>query len=603
MIEAHSFHIPVMGIGFTIDTPVKVAQYGISSSISLIDDILIERMRKYYCQKFNLPYQAITDKMTNYRADRITAYLNLMNEIIEKKFDELKQSVFEKGNALEKYIDMLPNFSNLKQSFDKLIQQEYSADKVWDWVKNNLPFGDIDVNIMTKLDRAHYDKDEQQPIEYNDAHAALRGFANSKLNSSVILSAGMNPRLYSYFENFDDFFPDEKGRFKKKIILKVSDYRSAFIQGKFFAKKGIWVSEYRIESGLNCGGHAFATDGNLLGTVLEEFKSNRNSLTQEIFDIFSRALKSKERPYPDLPPEVKITAQGGVGTSEEHDFLLDYYELDSVGWGTPFLLVPEATSVDENTLKQLGEAREEDLYLSQVSPLGVPFNNLRGNTKDLEKMEFVKKGRPGSKCIKEFAKLSGEFTEKPICIASRQYQDLKIKELESKGLAPEAYKAEFDKVVEKTCLCVGLGTSALKEKGMGTKREGEGVSVCPGPNIAYFSKVVTLKEMIDHIYGKTNIIERNDRPNMFVKELRLYIDYFKNKIEESSKPVGGGQLKKLEKFQKKLNEGIEYYKGLFSSLKTRFETTKMNIFDDLEALGKELDLIDFNSLVVNDVEP
>jgi hypothetical protein len=41
---------------------------------------------------------------------------------------------------------------------------------------------------------------------YNDAHASLRGFANSKLSSSMVLSAGMNPRLYSYIEEFDDFF-------------------------------------------------------------------------------------------------------------------------------------------------------------------------------------------------------------------------------------------------------------------------------------------------------------------------------------------------------------------------------------------------------------
>ena len=68
----------------------------------------------------------------------------------------------------------------------------------------------------------------------------------------------------------------------KKIILKVSDYRSAIIQGKFFAKKGLWVSEYRIESGLNCGGHAFPTQGYLMGPILEEFKKNIDSLFQKL---------------------------------------------------------------------------------------------------------------------------------------------------------------------------------------------------------------------------------------------------------------------------------------------------------------------------------
>jgi len=38
------------------------------------------------------------------------------------------------------------------------------------------------------------------------------------------------------------------GKYLKEIVLKVSDFRSALIQGKFLAKMGIWgVSEYRIE--------------------------------------------------------------------------------------------------------------------------------------------------------------------------------------------------------------------------------------------------------------------------------------------------------------------------------------------------------------------
>ena len=41
----HNFHIPVMGLGFTVDTPVKVAHYGISSVVSIAEDHLLERMR------------------------------------------------------------------------------------------------------------------------------------------------------------------------------------------------------------------------------------------------------------------------------------------------------------------------------------------------------------------------------------------------------------------------------------------------------------------------------------------------------------------------------------------------------------------------------
>jgi len=56
MIRPHSFHIPVMGIAYTIDTPIRVSQFGIDSVISLLDDILIEQMRKLYCSKYAIAY-------------------------------------------------------------------------------------------------------------------------------------------------------------------------------------------------------------------------------------------------------------------------------------------------------------------------------------------------------------------------------------------------------------------------------------------------------------------------------------------------------------------------------------------------------------------
>lgn len=49
--SGHTFHIPVMGLGYTIDTPAKVARYGISSVISIIEDNLVEEIRKRYCEQ------------------------------------------------------------------------------------------------------------------------------------------------------------------------------------------------------------------------------------------------------------------------------------------------------------------------------------------------------------------------------------------------------------------------------------------------------------------------------------------------------------------------------------------------------------------------
>jgi len=588
---SHTFHIPVMGIGYTIDTPVKVAQYGISSVISLVDDMLMEKLREFYSSRFNIPFQAISNKIEDFRAKRITSYLNLIEKIVKEKFAALKNSVPEKGNDLEKYIDMLPDLSFVKQKFNQLVKENNLRNELFTWIKNNLSVGSIDVNIMTKLDKENYVKKKKLPVEYNDAHAALRGFANSNLRSSIVLSAGMNPGLYSYFENFDDFYPDENGELKKKITLKVSDYRSALIQGKFLAKKGLWVSEYRIESGLNCGGHAFATDGHLLGPILEKFKTDRDALIQEIYDIYNQSLKDKNRFCPELPLQVRFTAQGGVGTAEEHQFLLDYYHLDSIGWGTPFLLVPEVTNVDTETLNLLSKAREEDLYLSNISPLGIPFNTLKGNTKDIEKKSLIKQGRPGSKCPKKYASLNKEFTEKGICLASHHYQNMKIKELQNQNLSRDEYIKQYDKIVEKSCICVGLGTASLLVNNLNTKTEGTGVSICPGPNMESFSKPVSLKDMVGHIYGRNNIIKDTDRPNMFIKELVMYVDYFKNKLNDAEKPLEDKQKKYFDNFRKNLKEGFQYYKELFLKSRDKIHGAETKILKDLALLEKEFDKI------------
>ena len=586
-INPHSFHIPVLGIGYSIDTPVKVAHLGISSVISLLDDILMEKLREFYSQKFDLPFQAISDKIDDFRAKRITAYLNMVDKIARSKFEELKATYDQKSSEFSRYIELLQDSSVLKQKFEQL-KQDWDKLDVREWIHDNLSMGSIDVNIMTKVDKENYRNNEKLPIEYNDGHASLRGFVNSDLTSSVVLSAGMSPRLYNYLETFDAFYPGNDFKLRKKITLKVSDFRSALIQGKYLAKKGLWVSEYRIESGLNCGGHAFPTNGFLLGPVLEEFNRNREDLIRQTFSLLQTALKAKNRSCPVEPLEIQVTAQGGVGTAEEHQFLADHYQLDSVGWGTPFLLVPEVVNVDDYTLDLLCRAKEEDLFLSDISPLGIPFNNVRGNTKDIEKQAYISQNTPGNPCPKKYAALSNEFGEPTLCTASRKYQKLKIAEVNASGLSEEETRLEIASIIDKDCICVGLGTSALLVNHLDVRVEKPGVSVCPGPNMAYFSEVMTLKEMVDHIYGKTNVIKRKDRPNMFIKELNIYIDYLKNKLDETTRPFTEKQQEYFNTFHENLGKGIEYYKDLFSNVKLNLREKKTWLIAELEKFELQL---------------
>ena len=582
--DNHKFHIPVLRTGFSLDAPVKVSKYGISSVVSLADDTLMEKLRIHYSKKFDFQYSNIGDKEIDSRAKRITAYLNMMNRIVKEQFQKLKHSAFENGSEISKYFEMLPDLSELKIKYKEMLGTKDTnvMMKLQNWLRENIKPGSIDVNIMTKLDKNNYDSEGiQLPLEYNDAHAALRGYANSELESSIVFSAGINTRLFSYLETFKDFFPKSDCSFKKKIIIKVSDFRSALIQGKFLANKGLWVSEYRIESGLNCGGHAFATNGYLLGPILEEFAIKKNELLQSLRELLKKSLSKKNISFDDSKLGIDITVQGGVGIANEQNFLIRKYGVKSVGWGSPFLLVPEVMNVDDDTLEKLCEAGEDDIYLSDVSPLGVPFNNLRTSSKEIEKKERIREGKPGAPCIKKYLVSSKEYSEKPACTASISYIHKKIIGIKKSGNELEENQKEFDKATEKVCLCVGLGASLLKVNNIDTPKISKAVSVCPGPNLAYFSKVATLKEMLDHIYGRINLVTNPDRPNMFIKELSLYKNYFLKKLEENLNPFSAQAEEYFNTFHANLMDGINYYKKIIPEILEETEKVRQKIKEDL----------------------
>ena len=588
--QIHTFHIPVMGTAFSIDTPVKVARYGIHSVISLVDDTLIEHMRKFYAEKEGEHYTPITKYDEDFRAKRITAYLDLVNRIVKRQFAELKASAFEPGSEITKYFEMLPEDSVLKAAWQHMLtcpDPKLKAD-----LQKNLRAiikpGDINVNIMTKLDRNNYDhQGALMPAEFSDALSALRGYAQSSLESAIVFSAGINRRLYTYAEQFKDFYADATGNIKKRIVLKVSDFRSSIIQGKFFAKKGLWISEYRIESGLNCGGHAFATDGFLMGPIMEEFRTKRQELIDELHRIYNEALKLKNKTQFAIPHELRVTAQGGIGTYQEDKFLRTHYGLNATGWATPFLLCPEVTNVDPITLEKLARATEKDLYLSDVSPLGVPFNSLRDSLSDIEKNLKVMRGRPGSACPKGHLVSNTEFTETPICTASRQYQKLKLEELTAQNLDEASYKRRFDAIIAKACICHDLGQPALTTNQIETRVPGF-TAVCPGPNLAYFSKISTLKEMVDHIYGRTNLLNSTPRPNMFIKELGMYLDYLKKDISKSLECMNEQKIKYFTEFKNNLLDGIEYYRKLFPQMTEESLEYRTQTLNELEACHQRL---------------
>ncbi|MDD4294918.1 MAG: hypothetical protein PHP69_05340 [Candidatus Omnitrophica bacterium] len=574
---AHTFHIPVMGTGFSIDTPLKVAKYGINSVISLVDDTLIEQMRKFHSEANNQEYTPITKAVHDYRAKRITAYLNLIDKLVKKQFEELKQSAFETGTEITKYFEMLPDFSNLKKSYLKMLATKNMAIRrsMQNKLREEIAPGSIDVNIMVKLDKDNCSfTGEKLPKEFSDALSAVRGFAKSKLNSAIILSAGFNRKLYSYLETLKEFYTDTKGELQKRIVLKVSDFRSAMTQGKFLARKGLWVSEYRIESGLNCGGHLFPSNGNLIGPILEEFKTQRNNLLNTLKTTYTKALEIKKHLFPKKEINFDLTVQGGIGTNKEKKFLMDYYKVDKTGWCSPFLLVPEVTNVDDITLKKISEASEKDITFSDASPLGVEFSNLTNSLSELARQKRNANGHPGSKCTKGHLCLNNEFGPKGLCTASRQYYSLK----EAKGFASEE---ERELILKKSCICNDLGASVLIKNKINTGPT-QTPAICPGPNIAYFSNILTLNQMIDHIYGRTDILKDTKRPNMFIKEIFIHIEYFKKHLAKKI----SNEIKEFEVFKENLLKSIDYYKKITKQMV--FTNIDKNIMTDLLKCEEEI---------------
>ena len=213
----HTFHIPVMGTGFTIDTALRVAKYGISSVISLVDDALIEQMRKFYCEKEGEPYEEIADHDEDVRALRITAYLNLLDRLVASQVEALQASPFEANSEITRYYEMLPE-SPLKQTYRGMLASDDPAaqSRLQDQLRRLAVPGSIDVNIMSGGDSDAYRDGKKLPQEFSDAMAALRGYANSTLCSSLVFSAGMNPHLYGYAAQFEDFFRTPTARSRRR---------------------------------------------------------------------------------------------------------------------------------------------------------------------------------------------------------------------------------------------------------------------------------------------------------------------------------------------------------------------------------------------------
>ena len=254
------------------------------------------------------------------------------------------------------------------------------------------------------------------------------------------------------------------------------------------------------------------------------------------------------------------------------------------------MLVPEVVNLDDEHLQKLLEATEEDVYLSDSSPLCVPFWNLKTSASEITRREKIDQGIPGSICPKQFAMHNTKFMESAICPGARAYQESKLTELERRNLPQKMFDALKEAILNKSCICHDLAGSITKKYDIDSKAT---TAICCGPNIINFSKIATLEEMIGHIYGRISLITNLKRPHMFIKELMLNIDHLRNETKKSLLGLLARPQKKLIEVKENLLESIEYYQNLGKNL---LQEQQENFVENLKRLRKELENISFDNI-------
>jgi hypothetical protein len=220
------------------------------------------------------------------------------------------------------------------------------------------------------------------------------------------------------------------------------------------------------------------------------------------------------------------------------------------------MLVPEATTVDDADLRRLTHLAPGDVYLSRSSPMGMPFWNLRTSASEELRRCRVAENRPGSPCPKGHLRFNSDFTEKAVCVSSRSYQKRRLAALPGEGLSEKQLAVVREDVVCKSCICHDLAGAATLSHGIDSKAT---PAICCGPGIAHFKRTATLDEMTGHIYGRTNLLDGDARPHMFLREFELYIAYLAEEVGRDRLELSSLQPKQFAEIRDNLLAGARYY--------------------------------------------
>lgn len=85
----------------------------------------------------------------------------MVDIIVIDKFSKFKVELSESRLALENFIATLPNKSNVKEGLSNLLDEGSTfKENIINYIEIHLIAGDIDLNIMTKLDKDNFVRGE-----------------------------------------------------------------------------------------------------------------------------------------------------------------------------------------------------------------------------------------------------------------------------------------------------------------------------------------------------------------------------------------------------------------------------------------------------------
>jgi len=111
-------------------------------------------------------------------------------------------------------------------------------------------------------------------------------------------------------------------------------------------------------------------------------------------------------------------------------------------------------------------------------------------------------------------------------------------------------------------------------------------AVCCGPGISDFSKIASLDEMLDHIYGRKQLPMTPGREHMFVRELHIYIDSFREEFKRFALDISNRTPEYFEQYLANLSDAVEYYRQLAAEFNE--EELRQQITEELASLRAEV---------------